>query len=85
MRKRADVDIGPFGKHDKMDAHPDEGETIPFTPGGVIGRGTWESEREQETSFGGTSQRKEVLKEHVKVLYHVLSGTNRPNPRSIPY
>ena len=29
----ADVDIDPFGKHDKMDAQPDTGETIPFTLG----------------------------------------------------
>ena len=32
----ADIDINPFGDHDKMDAQPDEtGETIPVIPGGV--------------------------------------------------
>ena len=44
----ADMDISPFDEHDKIDAQPDEiGETIPFTPGGVIGGGsTWEPEQE---------------------------------------
>ena len=53
--KMADIYIDPFGEHDKTDAQLDEtGETIPFTPGGVIeGGSTWEPE--QETSFGGTS------------------------------
>ena len=58
----ADMDINPFGKHNKTDAvpdkQPDTDETIPFTLGGVIeGGSTWEPEREQETSFrGGKSQ-----------------------------
>ena len=48
--KMANNDIDPFGEHDKTDKHPDRGETIPFTPGGVIeGKSTWEPE--QETSF----------------------------------
>ena len=39
----ADVDIDPFSDHNKTDTWPDEmGETIPLTPGGVIGGGTWE-------------------------------------------
>ena len=46
--------IDLFGEHDKTDEHPDEGETILFTTGGVIEeRSTWEPQREQETSFGG--------------------------------
>ena len=34
--KMVDVDIDPFGNHDKMDIWPDEPirETIPLTPGG---------------------------------------------------
>ena len=28
----ADVDIDPFGKHDKLDEQLDTGETVPFTP-----------------------------------------------------
>ena len=40
----ADVDIDPFGNHDKTESHPDDtGETIPFTPEGVIeGGSTWQ-------------------------------------------
>ena len=32
----ADVDIDPFGGHDKREEQPDTGKTIPFTPRGVI-------------------------------------------------
>ena len=38
--KMADVDIDPFGDHDKMDTQLDKpmGKTIPLTPeGGVMG------------------------------------------------
>ena len=32
----ADIDIDPFGNHDKKDEQPEEtGETIPLNPGGV--------------------------------------------------
>ena len=76
----AGFDIDPFGEHDKTDSHPDEtGETIPLNPGGggaMVEGSPLEPEHEQETSFGGTSQRTEVLKEHVKALCHVLSETN---------
>ena len=48
----ADVDIDPFGEHDRTESRTHEtGENIPFTP---VGGSTWELERgEQETSFGG--------------------------------
>ena len=58
-----DVDIDPFGEHDKIEEPTDE--NIPLDPV-TSGRGgvqTWEPECEQETSFGGrklynyTSQR----------------------------
>ena len=63
----ADVDINPFGEHDKTDSHPDDtGETIPLPPVNP-GGSTWEPEREQETSFGGMSLRMKVLREHVEV------------------
>ena len=65
----ADVDIDPFGDHE---SRPEEqmGENIPLTPG----RGsTWEPEREQETSFGGESQRTKLKKEYVKGMYQKLS------------
>ena len=41
VMKMADIDINPFGEHDKpdegMSEHLDEGEMIPIKPGGVIG------------------------------------------------
>ena len=47
----ADVDIDPFGDHDKTDSHPDDtGETVPLNPGGAMRGSTWEPKREQETS-----------------------------------
>ena len=41
--KMAEVDINPFGKHNKIEAQPDTGETIPFIRRGVIeGISFWE-------------------------------------------
>ena len=67
-----DEDTDPFGKHDKTATQLDEpmGKTIPLTPGGV-GGSIWQPEC--ETSFGVTFLRMEVLKDHVKRLYHVLT------------
>ena len=69
----ADVDINPFGDHDKMirqDSHPDDkSKTILHNPGGLMGGSTCEPKHEQETSFGGTSLMTEVLREHVEALY----------------
>ena len=65
----ADVDIDPFGEHESRPEEP-TGENIPLTPaGGSI----WEPEREQETSFRGTSQRTRLVREYVKDLYQKLS------------
>ena len=47
----ADIDIDPFGEHDKTDEQPDTGETISFTPLVVTKMPSWELE--QETLFGG--------------------------------
>ena len=60
----ADVDINPFGGHDKTKSRPEEptGENICLNPGG--GGSTWEPECEQETSFRGESQRTRVLKDY---------------------
>ena len=47
----ADIDIDPFGEHDKTESRTDEtGENISLTP---VGGSTWEPEHEQETSFRG--------------------------------
>ena len=67
----ADVDIDPFGEHESR-SEEQTGEHILLTP--VGGGSTWEPEREQETSFGGTeSQRNRVLRDRVEGLYKKLS------------
>ena len=70
----ADVDIDPFGEHEsRTDDNTETGENIPFTPVGG-GRSTWEPDRgEQETSFGGESQRTKLMKDYVRDLYKKLS------------
>ena len=50
----ADVDIDPFGEHESRPEEPTD-EHIPLDPVTPGGGSTWEPEREQETSFGGTS------------------------------
>ena len=71
----ADIDIDPFGEHEsRPDDNTETGENIPFIP--VGGRSTWEPERgEQETSFGGESQRTKLMKDYVRDLYKKLSET----------
>ena len=55
----ADIDIDPFGEHEsRPDDNTETGENIPFTQVGG-GRSTWEPE--QETSFGGESQRTKLM------------------------
>ena len=51
-KKMADIDIDPFGEHDRTEEPTDE--NIPLTP---VGGSTWEPTHEQETSFGGHSAR----------------------------
>ena len=67
----ADIDIDPFGEHDRAESRPDE--NIPPDPVTLGGRSTWEPTREQETSFGGESQRTSLMKDYVKNLYKKLS------------
>ena len=69
----ADIDIDPFGEHEsRPDDNTETGENIPFTS--VGGRSTWEPDRgEQETSFGGESQRTKLMKDYVRDLYKRLS------------
>ena len=83
--KMADIDIDLFGEHDKIDEHSDEGETIPFTLGGVIGEGTWEPEHEQETSSGGMNLKTKVLRECVKGLYGKLSERMGQTPEAFHF
>ena len=73
----ADVDIDPFGEHEsRTDDHTETGENISFTPVGGGRLSTWEPvQGEQETSFGGESQRTKLMKGYVKDLYKKLSET----------
>ena len=81
----ADVDIDPFGEHEsRTDDHTETGENIPFTP---VGRSsTWEPDRgEQETSFGGESQRTKLMKDYVKDLYKKISENIGETPEEFHY
>ena len=79
----ADVDIDPFGEHEsRTDDNTETGENIPFTPvGGLI----WEPECEQETSFGGESQRTKLMKDYVRDLYKTLSENICETPELFHY
>ena len=69
----ANVDIDPFGEHESRLEEPTE-EHIPLDPVTPGRSSTWEPDRgEQETSFGGESQRTKLLKDYVKDLYKKLS------------
>ena len=85
----ADVDIDPFGEHEsRTDDHTETGENIPFTPvGGGRGRlSTWEPDGgEQETSFGGESQRTKLMKDYVRDLYKRLSENIGETPELFHY
>ena len=77
----ADVDINPFGEHEH-ESRPEEpmGEDIPFIPGGGS---TWEPEREQETSFGGTNHSSVFHKEYLVGEIYELIG-NKTHQRLEP-
>ena len=81
----ADVDIDPFGEHESRPEEPTD-EHIPLdlvTPGRSS---TWEPDRgEQETSFGGESQRTKLMKDYVKDLYKKLSENIGETPELFHY
>ena len=81
----ADIDIDPFGEHElRTEDHTDTGENIPFTA--VGGGSTWEPDRgEQETSFGGESQRTKLMKDYVRDLYKRLSENIGQTPELFHY
>ena len=81
----AAVDIDPFREHEsRPDDNTETGENIPFTP--VEGGSTWEPERgEQETSFGGESQRTKLMKDFVRDLYKKLSENVGATPELFRY
>ena len=84
--KRADVDIEPFGEHDKTDTQPDEtGKTIPFTLGGVIEGGST-LEPEQGTSFGGGKTQRTRLKESfIEKFYRMVSEETGQTPEAFHF
>ena len=81
----ADIDIDPFGEHEsRTDDHTETGGNIPFTP--VGGGSTWEPDRgEQETSFGGESQRTKLMKDYFKDLHKKLSENVGETPELFHY
>ena len=69
----ADVDINPFGEYKSRPEEPTD-EHIQLDPVTQGRSSTWEPEQgEQETSFGGESQRTKFMKDYVKHLYKRLS------------
>ena len=85
-KKMADVDINPFGEHESRPEEPTD-ENIPLDPVTPVGGGgsTWEPTCEQETSFGGESQRTNLMKDYVKDLYKKLSENIGETPELFHY
>ena len=80
----ADVDIDPFGEHKSRTEEPTD-EHISLTPVGG-GRSSWEpDQREQETSFGGESQRTKLMKDYVRDLHKKLSENVGETPELFHY
>ena len=81
----ADFDIDPFGEHESRTEEPTD-EHIPLdlvTPGRSS---TWEPDRgEQETSFGGESQRTKLMKDYVRDLYKKISENISESPEEFHY
>ena len=70
----ADVDIDPFGEHDKTEELTDENIPLdPVTPGRG-GVQTWEPTREQEISFGGRSRTSVLHKKYLVGKIYELIG-----------
>ena len=80
----ADIDIDPFGEHESRTDEPTD-EHIPLDPV-TPGRSTWEPDRgEQETSFGGESQRTKLMKDYVRDLYKKISENISETPEEFHY
>ena len=73
----------PFGEHEsRTDDNTETCKNTAFTPVGG-GRSTWEPE--QETSFGGESQRTKFMKDYVRDLYKKLSENVGETPELFHY
>ena len=80
----AAIDVDPFGEHESRTDEPMDEHILldPVTPG----RSTWEPDRgEQETLFGGESQRTKLMKDYVKDLYKRLSENIDETPELFHY
>ena len=60
----ADINIYPFGEHDKTEEPTEENIPLDLVTLGRRGVQTWEPEHEQETSFGGRSHTSVLNKEY---------------------
>ena len=81
----ADIDIDPFGEHESRTEEPTD-ENIPLTLVTPGRSSTWEPDRgEQETSFGGESQRTKLMKDYVRDLYKRLSENIGETPELFHY
>ena len=81
----ADVDIDPFGEHESKPEEPTDEHILLdlVTPGRSS---TWEPyQGEQETSFGGESQRTKLMKDYVRDLYKKLSENIGETPEEFHY
>ena len=76
----ANVDIDPFGEHDKTDKHPDE--MISFN---LMGSQTGSSQEPMsEISLGsGKTQRTRLMESHVEDVYKRLSEVTCQDPGAI--
>ena len=80
----ADIDIDPFGEHESRPEEPTD-EHIPLDPV-TPGRSTLEPDQgEEETSFGGESQRTKLMKDYVRDLYKRLSENICETPELFYY
>ena len=80
-----DIDFDPFGEHEsRPDDNTETGENIPFT---LVGEGSTSEpdQGEQETSFGGESQRTKLMKDYVRDLYKRLSENIGETPELFHY
>ena len=81
----ADVDIDPFGEHKSRPEEPTD-EHIPLDPVTPGRSSTWEPDRgEQETSFGGESQRTKLMKDYVRNLHKKISENISETPEEFHY
>ena len=81
----ADIDIDPFGEHELRTDEPMD-EHIPLDPVAPGRSSTWEPDQgEQETSFGGESQRTKLMKDYVRDLYKKLSENINETPEEFHY